>query len=207
LLNTSNKFQKFFLALLVSLPLKISEPLQLQHYQPLSNVQKKLHQMILTQSTQWQRLIPTISLRLWMRRPRLTVSLLKPRPLKKLSKKLARTFCNLTASINFTKRCLSSFNNQKTESKRTLNTRRKTQMALPMRTSLMKKTFKSSKKRTRLSRNSRFLSQSASESCSKLIKSTAENWFKSCKQQFFQQLLLMDPSINKSFCFSFWMTW
>jgi hypothetical protein len=110
-----------------------------------------------------------------MRRLRLTVSLLKPRHLKKLSKKLVKTFCNLIASINFTKKYLNSFNNQKTESKRTLNTRRKIQMALPMRTNLMKKTSKSSKKRTRLSRNYKFLSLSASESCSKLIKSTAEN--------------------------------
>lgn len=142
-----------------------------------------------------------------MKRQRLTASLLKPKLLKKLSRRLVRTFSNLRVSINFTKKFLNSFNNQKTESKRTLNTRKKTQMALTTMTSSMRKTSKFSKRRIRQNKNSKFPSLSASESCSKLIKSTAENWSKSCKPQFCQQLPLMDPSISKSSCFSFWMIW
>ena len=206
-LNISNKFLQFSLALLDSLLLKTLEiPLPVL-YQLLSNVQKKLLQMISTQSTQWQKHTPTTLLRLWMKRQRLTASLLKPKLLKKLSKRLVRTFSNLRVSINFIKKFLNSFNNQKTESKRTLNTRKKTQMALPTKISSMRKTSKFSKRRIRLNKNSKFPSLSASESCSKLIKSTAENWSKSCKPQFCQLLPLMDPSISKSSCFSFWMIW
>lgn len=142
-----------------------------------------------------------------MKRLRQIALLHKPRLLRRLSKKLAITFCSQTPSTNSTKRFLNLYNNQKTESRRILNMSKRTLKVLMRRMHSTKKIFKFSRKRTKPSRSSKCLWLSASASFSRLTRSTAESWSKSCKLLFYQQLQQMDPSTNKSCCFSFLTTW